>query len=368
MTSQTPYLLAEHTTTRVGGPAAEAVLCRTHAEIVQALQQADAAGKKILLVGGGSNLLVADEPLEQTVIQLANTGYDLGSVGLDGFELTAEPLEGEPDGERVLVRAQAGQNWDDFVAATVDAGLSGLEALSGIPGAVGATPVQNVGAYGAEVAHTLTRAHVYDRQERQQRWLSNDELEFSYRDSLIKRTTATPGSPRYVVLEVEFELVRDQLSAPIQYAELAKHLGVSVGEKALATHVRAIVLALRAGKGMVLADNDHDTWSTGSFFTNPIVDEQTAASLPQDAPRFPVSEGKVKLSAGWLIQHAGFEKGFKIGPNASLSTKHTLALTNRGGASCAELIALAKHVRNGVQEHFGITLVPEPLLIGCSLD
>lgn len=368
MNEQTPFLLAEHTTTRVGGPAAKTILCRSAAEIVAAVQAADAAGEQVLLLGGGSNLLVTDEPLEQTVIKLANTGYDLGSTGLDSFELNALPLEGEPESEKVIVTAEAGQNWDDFVAATVDSGLSGLEALSGIPGAVGATPVQNVGAYGAEVAHVLTRARVYDRQKQQQRWLSNAELEFSYRDSLIKRSTAVPGSPRYVVLEVEFELTRDQRSAPIRYAELAKHLNVKVGEQAPATHVRAMVLALRAGKGMVLNAADHDTWSTGSFFTNPIVAPEVARALPADAPRFPAADENVKLSAGWLIQHAGFGKGFRLKDTASLSTKHTLALTNRGGASTADLLELARHVRAGVEERFGITLVPEPLLIGCSLD
>ncbi len=368
MNEQTPFLLAEHTTTRVGGTAAKTILCRTVAEIVAAVQAADAADEPVLLLGGGSNLLVSDEPLPQTVIKLANTGYDLGSVGLDGFELNALPLSGEPDGETVLVTAQAGQHWDDFVAATVDAGLCGLEALSGIPGAVGATPVQNVGAYGAEVAQVLTRARVYDRQAKQERWLSNAELEFSYRDSLIKRSTTVPGSPRYVVLAVEFELERSQLSAPIRYAELAKHLNVAVGERAPATHVRAMVLALRAGKGMVLDPSDHDTWSTGSFFTNPIVAPEVAETLPADAPRFPAEGEKVKLSAGWLIQHAGFDKGFRLKQTAALSTKHTLALTNRGGASTADLLELARHVRAGVQDRFGITLVPEPLLIGCSLD
>ena len=368
MNEQTPFLLAEHTTTKVGGPAAKTILCRTAAEIVAAVQAADSAGEQVLLLGGGSNLLVSDAPLEQTVIKLANTGYDLGGSGPDDVELNVLPLAGEAEGEKVIVTAQAGQNWDDFVAATVDSGLSGLEALSGIPGAVGATPVQNVGAYGTEVAQVLTRVRVYDREERQERWFSNAQLEFSYRDSLIKRSTTIPGSPRYVVLQAEFELTRDQLSAPIRYAELAKHLNVQVGERAPAADVRTMVLALRAGKGMVLNPADHDTWSTGSFFTNPIVAPEVAETLPADAPRFPAEGEKVKLSAGWLIQQAGFDKGFKLTDAASLSTKHTLALTNRGGACTEDLLQLARHVRDGVQTRFGITLVPEPLLIGCSLD
>lgn len=348
--------LADHTTSRVGGEASSWVSCGTAEEIVAAVSDADAKGEQILLLGGGSNLLVTDDPLDVKVIKIDTQGFEV-LEGYDGF---------------CAVRAAAGHNWDAFVAATVTEGLSGLEALSGIPGAVGATPVQNVGAYGAEVAQYLTQVQVYDRELERTVWLSNEQLEFGYRDSLIKRSTTVPGSPRYVVLQVEFSLEKSNLSGPVRYAELARQLGVEAGQRADATMVRQTVLGLRAGKGMVLDETDHDTWSTGSFFTNPIVPKALAEGLPEGAPRFPAGvnsggEELVKLSAAWLIDHAGYKKGFALGERASLSTKHTLALTNRGGATCAEMVELATHVRDGVEEKFGIRLVPEPLLIGCQL-
>ncbi|NKX51832.1 UDP-N-acetylmuramate dehydrogenase, partial [Arthrobacter deserti] len=305
----------------------------------------------------------ADDGYPGTVLRIASTGYSLDGGSAD----------------RALLRAEAGQPWDELVELTVRQGLSGLEALSGIPGLTGPTPVQNVGAYGAYVSHTIASVRTWDRQAGQVRTFANAELGFGYRDSILKRSTVN-GSPRYVVLSVEFGLERSRLGAPVRYAELARSLGVEAGQRAAAGDVRRQVLALRAAKGMVLDPADRDTFSTGSFFTNPIVDPAVAAALPEGAPRWPAG-GQVKLSAAWLIDHAGFGKGFGLagtangsvdgfavaGGRASLSTKHTLAITNRGTATAADILAVARTVRDGVEAAFGIRLHPEPLLINCSL-
>jgi UDP-N-acetylmuramate dehydrogenase len=249
---------------------------------------------------------------------------------------------------------------------------SGLEALSGIPGSTGATPVQNVGAYGSDVSQTIWQVRTWDRQARAVKTFVPSQLNFGYRDSLLKQTT-TAGSPRYVVLTVEFQLALGRMSAPIRYAELARGLGVEVGERASALDVRREVLRLRGSKGMVLDPADRDTYSTGSFFTNPILTSAVADSLPDGAPRYPAGDGLVKTSAAWLIEHAGFPKGYGLDANsvtggrASLSTKHTLAITNRGGASAKDLLSLAREVRDGVRSRFGIELANEPLLIGLEL-
>ena len=275
-----------------------------------------------------------------------------------------------------MVTAQAGQPWDELVEYTVRHAYSGLEALSGIPGSTGAVPVQNVGAYGAEVSHTIAMVRTYDRETRSIKSLASFDLKFGYRDSLLKRTTDV-GSPRYVVLTVQFQLGLGRMSAPVRYAELARELGIEAGGRTYANDVRRAVLALRAAKGMVLNPADRDTYSTGSFFTNPVVDVARAESLPANAPRYPMADGAVKLSAAWLIEQAGFGKGFGLaddaghraaGGRASLSTKHTLAVTNRGEASAEDLLSIARLVADGVEERFGIRLQPEPLLIGCSLN
>lgn len=354
-------LLAPLTTTGVGGPAGTFVRADTEEQITAAVAAADAAGAELLIVAGGSNLVIDDAGYPGTVLQIATEGLAIGG------EL--------PDG-RIRVDIAAGHPWDDAVARTLAAGLSGLEALSGIPGSAGATPVQNVGAYGSEVAHTLYEARVLDRATGATGVISNAGLAFGYRDSLLKRTT-TNGSPQYVVLSVGFALERRRDSAPIRYKELASTLGVAAGERADATAVRAKVLALRASKGMVLDAADRDTYSTGSFFTNPVVPASVLGSLPDGAPNFPVdTPGLVKLSAAWLIDKAGFAKGYGLegtagqgvaGGRAALSTKHTLAITNRGQASSADVLAIARAVRAGVLERFGIELHNEPLLIGCAL-
>lgn len=354
-------MLAPLTTTGVGGPATTLLQASTEEEIVAAVAAADAAGAELLIIAGGSNLVIDDAGYPGTVLQIANQGVHISKELSDG---------------RVRVDIAAGHPWDDAVAQTLAAGLSGLEALSGIPGSSGATPVQNVGAYGSEVAHTLLEARVYERETGFTTYFGNAGLGFGYRDSLLKRSTVN-GSPQYVVLSVSFALERSAQSAPIRYAELARSLGVSAGERAATASVRSTVLALRASKGMVLDAGDRDTYSTGSFFTNPIVPEAVLALLPADAPAFPVAEpGMVKLSAAWLIDRAGFAKGYGLpgtqgeslaGGRASLSTKHTLAITNRHDASSADILAIARAVRAGVQARFGIELDHEPLLIGCDL-
>jgi UDP-N-acetylmuramate dehydrogenase len=372
-----PARLADLTTLRVGGPVRELVDATTEAELVDAVRAADDAGAPVLVLGGGSNLLVSDEGFDGVVVRDARRG-----------------IEGVADsscaGANLVV--PAGQPWDEVVATAVGEGWMGVEALSGIPGSTGATPVQNVGAYGQEVAETLSSVRVYDRLEQRTRMLAVGELGLGYRTSILKRSLTDAGAGggrtwgptgRYVVLEVSFQLRLASLSAPVRYAELARRLDVAVGARVPAAEVRDAVLELRRGKGMVLDDADPDTWSAGSFFTNPVLTtEEADARLPEDAPRFPVAdhtriaqigaaapvvEGLVKTSAAWLITRAGFDKGFGAPGPATLSTKHTLALTNRGSAKAADVLALARTVRDGVQEAFGVTLVPEPVLVGVSL-
>ena len=292
---------------------------------------------------GGSNVVLADDLADLTVVLLANT------------EIT---VEGN------IVRAEAGAVWDDVVVTSLAHGLGGLECLSGIPGSAGATPVQNVGAYGAEVADTIRRVRLLDRRTGEDRWVSPDVLQFGYRTSILKHSQAA------VVLEVEFALDADGRSAPLRYGELAAALDAEPGSRADPARVREAVLSLRAGKGMVLDEADHDTWSVGSFFTNPVVTpaeyERLKDSVDGPVPNYPAPDG-VKLAAGWLVERAGFGKGYPgDGAPARLSTKHALALTNRGNATTADVIALARTVRDGVRTTFGIELTPEPILIGAA--
>ncbi|MFF5986102.1 UDP-N-acetylmuramate dehydrogenase [Prauserella flavalba] len=339
-------VLRGYTTLRLGGPARRFVVATTDDELVAAVRELDSAGEPLLLLGGGSNLVIADEGFDGTVVRIATAGWD---------------------GERVA----AGQNWDDYVAATVADGIGGLECLSGIPGSAGATPIQNVGAYGCEISEVLHSIDFYDRRTGEVRTIPAAELGFAYRTSVLKGTDAG------IVLGVRFALRSGGLSAPIRYAELARTLGVDIGTRVPVADARDAVLALRRGKGMVLDAADHDTWSAGSFFTNPIVpDPDVSAVLARIAevvgadvpvPQYP-AQGGVKLSAAWLIERAGFGKGHQgPGGRVSLSTKHTLALTNRGTASTGDLLTLAREVRDGVRTRFGVTLHPEPLLINCSL-
>jgi UDP-N-acetylmuramate dehydrogenase len=338
--------LADHTTLRVGGAAGTWVRAATEAELTDAVTTAELAGEPVLVLGGGSNLLVADEGFPGTVVQVATEG------------LTLDVEDDDPTCGGVLATVAAGETWDDLVALGAERGWLGVEALSGIPGSVGATPIQNVGAYGQEVAQTIASVRVWDRRLRGIRTFSGPDCGFAYRHSRFK---ADPG--RHVVLSVTFQFRQGTLSAPVQYAELAHALGVRMGARAPLADVREAVLGLRRGKGMVLDAADHDTWSAGSFFTNPVV---AAIEVPHLAPAWPQPDGGVKTSAAWLIEHAGFAKGYGAGP-ATISTKHTLALTNRGTAHADDLLALAREVRDGVEDQFGIRLVNEPVLVGCVL-
>ena len=334
--------LAPLTTLRIGPVARRLITCTSTEQIVAVLRAVD----DILVLAGGSNVVVADDLADLTVVLLANT------------EITVEDN---------VVRAEAGAMWDDVVVTSLAHGLGGLECLSGIPGSAGATPVQNVGAYGAEVADTIRRVRLLDRRTGEDRWVAPDALQFGYRTSILKHAKAA------IVLEVEFALDADGRSAPLRYGELAAALDAEPGSNIDPALVREAVLALRTRKGMVLDEADHDTWSVGSFFTNPVVTpaqfdmvRSRAGTTAGPLPNYPAPDG-VKLAAGWLVERAGFGKGYP-GENAParLSTKHALALTNRGGATTADVISLARTVRDGVRTTFGIDLTPEPILIGCT--
>jgi UDP-N-acetylmuramate dehydrogenase len=346
--------VAELTTLRLGGPAKRLVEVDDAEELVEVLRGGDATREPILVLGGGSNVVVADEGFPGTVLR----------IGIRGITVEPRQVPGGKPGDvadEVTVRVGAGENWDAFVARTVAEGWAGVEALAGIPGLVGAAPIQNVGAYGQEVAQTLVDVRVWDRVDRVARTVPLEACGFGYRTSRFKR-----DPERAVVLAVTFRLSVGELSAPVGYAELARTLGVELGERAPLDDVRSAVLGLRRGKGMVLDPADHDTWSAGSFFTNPVLAPEAAATLPAGAPRWPADHGQVKTSAAWLIERAGFGKGYGDGP-VRLSSKHTLALTNRGGALTADLLALAREVRAGVLARFGVELVNEPVLVGCAL-
>jgi UDP-N-acetylmuramate dehydrogenase len=338
-------LLANHTTLRVGGLAREMITIDTEAELVETVRTLDARGEPLLILGGGSNLLIGDAGFDGTVIKIATRGIAEDTAACSG----------------AVVTVSAGEPWDPLVGYAIEREWSGLEAMSGIPGLVGATPIQNVGAYGAEVSELISTVRTLDRSTGQIKTLFPIECGFGYRTSRFK---SDPG--RFLVLSVTFQLRLGSMSQPIRYLELARALGIEVGQRAPASEVRQAVLALRTTKGMVLVEDDHDTWSAGSFFTNPLISFAKARTLPPEAPRFNQSDGMIKTSAAWLIERAGFGKGFGDGA-AQLSSKHTLALTNRGGATAADLLSLAREIRAGVQAKFGIELVPEPVLVGCEL-
>ncbi|MER7579507.1 UDP-N-acetylmuramate dehydrogenase [Kitasatospora sp. NPDC097691] len=339
--------LAPLTTLRLGGPARRLVTAHTDDEVIAAVREADAAGEPLLVLGGGSNLVIGDAGFPGTVLRIAT----------DGFAVDGTVLE-----------LAAGEVWSEAVARAVrEHGLAGIEFLAGIPGSAGATPVQNVGAYGQEVAQTITEVVAYDRTADEVVTLSNAECAFSYRHSRFK---AEPD--RYVVLRVRFALADHAgLSGPVKYAEVAKHFGVGQDERVPLVEAFEAVLGLRAGKGMVLDPADHDTWSAGSFFTNPVLTAAQYESFrtrpgTENAPAYPAPEGCTKTSAAWLIDKAGFGKGYGSGP-ATLSTKHTLALTNRGSATAEDLLALAREIRDGVRAAFGVELVNEPVMVGVAL-
>ena len=335
--------LAALTTLRVGPVAARVINCVTEAHIVATLRELDDRDSPVLVLGGGSNVVIADDLVDLTVVRLASAAVSV---------------------ESGLLRAGAGADWDHVVSVAVASDLGGLECLSGIPGSTGATPVQNVGAYGVEVADTMTRVKLLERPTGEVHWVPAAELDFGYRHSALKNDSQA------IVLEVEFALDEHRRSAPLRYAELAATLGVPLGSRADPVEVRAAVLSLRARKGMVLDPADPDTVSVGSFFTNPVVPVDRFERMQADAeapiPHYPAPDG-VKLAAGWLVEQAGFGRGFPGEGPCRLSTKHALALTNRGGATTADVLALARTVRDGVHATFGVRLVPEPVLVGCRL-
>ena len=351
--------LADLTTLRVGGPVSRLVDAATEAELIETVRAADEAGEPLLVLGGGSNLFASDEAFDGVVVRDARREILVESADACGG---------------ANVRVPAGQPWDDVVVRAVEEGWTGTEALSGIPGSTGATPVQNVGAYGQEVSDVISSVRAWDRAENRVRTLARGELGFGYRTSLLKRSLRADAegrawgpTPRYVVLDVGFQMSLATRSAPVRYAELAATLGIEVGDRSRSAEVREAVLGLRRGKGMVLDEADHDTWSAGSFFTNPILSTADADHLPEGAPRFDAGDSLVKTSAAWLISRAGFENGHGLPGPAALSTKHVLALTNRGGARAEDLLALAREVREKVDATFGVVLEPELVLLGLSL-
>lgn len=332
--------LTDRTTLRVGGPADSWLVAESQPEFVEAIRECDDAGVAVLVLGGGSNLVVADAGFSGSVVEACTRGISVDAID-DAVEITLD----------------AGEPWDDAVALAVSSGWSGIEALSGIPGRAGATPIQNVGAYGQEVASVISSVDAFDRASGELVRLDSADCGFGYRTSAFK---ATPG--RWAVLAVTMRLRTSGLGA-VRYGDLARILGIEVGGHADLDAIRQGVLELRRVRGMVLDADDHDTWSAGSFFTNPVV--ELDADVPGDCPRYPAAHG-VKLSAAWLIEHSGIAKGFALGPRASaaISTKHTLALTNRGGATAADIMALARVVQERVRAVFGIELAIEPTLVG----
>jgi UDP-N-acetylmuramate dehydrogenase len=338
MLVSTDVPLAPMTTLGLGGPARHF----TRVTDLTELQDALATEEPVLVLGGGSNLVVRDAGWPGLVVQ----------IGLGGVQIAL-------DGEHAIVTAGAGVVWDDFVGEMIDAGLVGVECLSGIPGLVGATPMQNVGAYGQEVADTIRHVRAVDRETGEVVTIGHGACHFAYRTSAFK------GSDRYVISEVQFRLARGDLSAEVRYPELAKALGAG---RAPLARVRDTVIALRRTKGMVVDPTDPESRSAGSFFTNPIVDASALAAVEArvdpgvEMPRWPAPDGTTKLSAGWLIERAGFAKGYTVG-RAGISTKHALALVNRGGATATELLALAREIQDGVRARFGVELVPEPVIV-----
>jgi len=340
--------LAPRTTLRVGGPARRLVEAATENDLLAAVREADGQGEPLLVLAGGSNVVIADEGFAGTVVHVATTGIERAALGSARERLTVA----------------AGEPWDTVVATATAAGLAGIECLSGIPGSAGATPIQNVGAYGQEVSETIRSVRVLDRGSGAITELTARECAFAYRSSALRHADT------HVVLAVTFELERSELSAALSYGELVRALGIQPGGRAPLGDVRAAVLELRRGKGMVLDPDDHDTWSAGSFFTNPLLEPAAFAVLARRAggldgapPSFPAAGGRVKTSAAWLIERAGFAKGEARG-EVALSSKHALALTNRGGAGAEQIVAFAREIAERVEQRFGVALSPEPVLVG----
>lgn len=358
--------LAELTTIGVGGPIRELVEAHTEDDIRDAVRDADSTSTPLLMVGGGSNILASDAPFDGRVVRDMRSNIEILDVSGCGG---------------ALCRVAAGTPWDEFVTFAISEGWMGVEALSGIPGTVGASVVQNIGAYGQEVAETVSSVRVYDRTTGIRTDIPLADLRFGYRTSILKESLRSGDglSPRWIVLSVTFQLRLASLSAPVRYGQLAARLGVEPMTRVPSVDLREAVLDLRRSKGMVLDDADRATYSCGSFFTNPVITEAQAAELPEDAPRFSIADhtaiaqigaaaptipGMVKTSAAWLIDHAGFPAGYGMPGPAALSPYHCLALCNRGGATAGDLWALAQEIRDGVAARFGVTLEPEPVIVG----
>lgn len=337
--------LSSFTTLRVGGPARKIVHAHSEAELIEFVKAADSAKEPILILGGGSNLLISDAGFAGTVIRVESKGNALDYDACSGG----------------MIEVSAGEDWDKFVEISIEKGFADLESLSGIPGTVGGAPIQNIGAYGHEVSETIARVKTYDRSKGEVKTFTNAECKFSYRNSIFKEQ---PG--RYVILTVTFQLRKGAQSLPIAYAELAKQLSVNIGDQVEVTKVRQAVLKLRASKGMLI-NLENEINSAGSFFVNPILSKSAADKLPADAPRWPQNDGKVKTSAAWLMEHSGVVKGEKLA-GAQISNKHVLALTNSGDATAEDIIELARRARKKVYEKFGIKLEPEVQLVGVNLD
>jgi UDP-N-acetylmuramate dehydrogenase len=335
--------LSELTTLRIGGPAGGVIVADTRDRLIEAATK----HRDGLVLAGGSNVVVSDSGFPGQVILVRTSGLE---------EMPA------PSSDRVRVKVAAGVDWSHLVDVSLARGLSGLEFLTGIPGSVGATPIQNVGAYGSEVSDVFLESEVLDRSSGEVMNWTKSDWQFGYRTSRLKMDEQS-----HVVLSVTFELTRSKDSLPVTYPALATHLGVKVGDRVPLALARDGVLALRRSKGMLLDENDHDTWSVGSFFVNPVISQEAATDLPTLAPRWPTQAGAVKTSAAWLIEHCGFHGGYSFGA-AAISTKHVLALTNRGGATCDEVMTLASLIRDSVKERTGVYLTPEPRLINCRLS
>jgi UDP-N-acetylmuramate dehydrogenase len=338
--------LSNFTTLKVGGPAQKIVHAHTEDELVEFVKAADKAGEQVLILGGGSNLLISDAGFAGTVIRVESKGNALDYDACSGG----------------MIEVSAGEDWDKFVALTIEKGFADLESLSGIPGTIGGAPIQNIGAYGHEVSETIARVKAYDRTKGEITTFTNEQCQFSYRNSVFK---AEAG--RFVILNVTFQLRKGEQSLPITYAELAKFLSINIGDRAPVVEVRKAVLQLRGRKGMLIDAGDVNSNSAGSFFVNPILSKEVADKLPTDAPRWPQADGRVKTSAAWLMEHAGVNKGEKLA-GAQISNKHVLALTNSGDATAGDIVELAKMARAKVFEKFGVKLEAEVQLVGLDLN
>lgn len=374
----TPLPLAQLTTLRTGGVPERMIDAVTTDELIAALREVWAAGGEWLVLGGGSNLFVGDDPFDGTVVRVLTRGIERLASPRDGF---------------VRLRVAAGHDWDDLVAVSVSEGLAGLEAMSGIPGTVGAAPVQNIGAYGQETVQTLVEVELIDESTGEVETVPAADLGLGFRTSVLKHHYGSVPARRAVILSATFELADvGHGERRIAGAQLRGALGLTEDDTVSLAWVREHVLATRARKGMVLDDADVDTHSAGSFFQNAVVSASFARTLPDACPRWPVApdldpvvviplaaydgrvpapvsqESDVKVSAGWLIENAGLRKGFRFPRSrAGLSTKHALALTNRGGATAAELAELARYIQSRVAAEFGLVLQPEPVLVGVEL-